>query len=339
MLAHEIEVRRVSRDQIGWATTESLRTRDGQRLLPKGGVISEQVFERWDELPDGIIHVIELEAGDLHEDVAGRRTADAVSGPGIRIEGPFNSRFNLNSRSRGLLTVDAARVHEVNAAGDLALFTRYTDQAVTEGQTVAGVKATPIVVPERDVEAVEKIAGREDVPVLDVVPFEPRAAAVVATESLHPKLRESFERRVRAKLAWYGSEQCQFGYVDADAKKVADALQGAFAGGADLIMAAGGNTLDPLDPILQAIPLIGGEMIHFGAPADPGSMFWVAESAGRPIFNLASCSMYSEATVIDLMLPLVFAGRRIEANDVLRLGYGGLLEDDMTFMFPRYDVE
>jgi hypothetical protein len=78
-------------------------------------------------------------------------------------------------------------------------------------------------------------------------------------------------------------------------------------------------------------------MIHFGAPADPGSMFWVAASDGRPIFNLASCSMYSEATVIDLMLPLVFAGRELATDDVVRLGYGGLLEDDMTFRFPKYD--
>ena len=68
-------------------------------------------------------------------------------------------------------------------------------------------------------------------------------------------------------------------------------------------------------------------------------MFWVAESDGRPIFNLASCSMYSEATVIDLMLPLAFAGRTIVSDDVLKLGYGGLLEDDMTFRFPRYDAE
>ena len=104
-------------------------------------------------------------------------------------------------------------------------------------------------------------------------------------------------------------------------------------------MAAGGNTLDPLDPVLQSLDLLGAEMIHYGAPADPGSMFWVASAGDVPIFNLASCSMYSEATVIDLMLPLVFAGRTVQSDDVARLGYGGLLEDDMTFRFPDYDSE
>jgi len=339
MLAHEIRTERVTEAQIGWATTVSLRTAGGERLLPKGGVITPEVFARWHELPDGVLHLIELEPGDMHEDVAGQRVSEAVSGPGIQIEGPFNSRFNLNSAHRGLLTVDAERVQELNAVGQLSLFTRFTDQAVVKGQTVAGVKATPIVVPESDVERIEALAACGNAPIVDVLPFVGRRAAVVATESLHPRLRESFEQRVREKLVWYGSTECSFDYVDAERDRVAAAIRAAFGDGAELIMAAGGNTLDPLDPILQALPEIGAEMVHYGAPADPGSMFWVAECDERPIFNLASCSMYSEATVIDLMLPLVFAGRRIVPDDVRRLGYGGLLEDDMTFRFPSYDEE
>lgn len=337
MLAHEMPVRRVTNDQLGWATTDSIRTEGGERLLPKGGVIDQEVLDRWSEVPDGILHLIEIEPGDMHENEAGRRAAEAVTGDGIQIEGPFNSRYNLNSRHKGLLVIDERRVHEINEIGDLSLFTRLTDQAVTGEQTVAGVKATPIVVAASDVERIEKIAAEVATPIVDVIPFRAREAAVVATESLHPRLRESFEQRVRDKLAWYGASGCSFAYVDPDADQVATELHNAFERGADLIMAAGGNTLDPLDPILQSLQQVGAEMVHYGAPADPGSMFWVAELDGKPIFNLASCSMYSESTVIDLMLPLVFAGRAIERETVARLGYGGLLEDDMTFRFPRYD--
>ena len=339
MLAHEMPVRCVTTEQIGWATTTSLRTRAGERLLAKGEVITAGVFARWSELPEGVLHLIQLEQGDIHENIAGRRVSDAVCGPGVRIEGPFNSRYNLNSAHKGLLVIDPERVQQLNAVGALSLFTRYSDQAVIAGQTVAGVKATPIVVPEADVERIEAIAQSGETPIVDVLPFQARSAAVVATESLHPRLRASFEARVRAKLGWYGSTECRFDYVDAEVGQVTAALEAAFDAGADLIMAAGGNTLDPLDPILRALPALGATMVHFGAPADPGSMFWVAECDGRPIFNLASCSMYSEATVIDLMLPLVFAGRRIVPDDVRQLGYGGLLEDDMTFRFPRYDAE
>ncbi|CAN5470770.1 molybdopterin-binding protein [soil metagenome] len=339
MLAHEIPVGRVTSEQLGWATTESIRTEGGERLLPKGGVIDEDVLARWSEIPDGTLHLIEREPGDLHENIAGRRVSEAVSGPGIEIKGPFNSRYNLNSRHKGLLIIDERRVHAINETGDLSLFTRFSEQAVTSGQTVAGVKATPIVVTEADVKRIEAIAVEGGSKIVDVLPFRAREAAVVATESLHPRLRESFEERVRDKLSWYGASGCTFAYVDPDSEQVARAVREAFDRGADLVMAAGGNTLDPLDPVLQSLALVGAEMVHYGAPADPGSMFWVASVDGRPIFNLASCSMYSEATVIDLMLPFVFAGREITAAMVARLGYGGLLEDDMTFRFPNYDAE
>ena len=339
MLAHEIPVRRVTDQQLGWATTKSIRTEGGERLLPKGGVIDEDVLSRWNEVPDGTLHLIEIEPGDIHENEAGRRVAGAVTGDGIRIEGPFNSRYNLNSRHKGLLIVDGRRVHAINEIGDLSLFTRFSDQAVVSDQTVAGVKATPIVVPASDVDRIEEIAAQDSAPIVDVLPFRPREGAVVATESLHPRLRASFEQRVRDKLAWYGGADPSFAYIDPDADQVAEAIRSAFKQGADLIMAAGGNTLDPLDPVLQSLERVGAEMVHYGAPADPGSMFWVAQLDGRPIFNLASCSMYSESTVIDLMLPFVFAGRSITRETVARLGYGGLLEDDMTFRFPHYDAE
>jgi hypothetical protein len=106
-----------------------------------------------------------------------------------------------------------------------------------------------------------------------------------------------------------------------------------------LVVAAGGNTIDPLDPIFLALSLIGGELVHFGAPSHPGSMFWLARVGTIPIFNLASCSMYSRATVADLILPLVMTGKQVTAEDIIDLGYGGLLEREMAFRFPNYDAE
>jgi hypothetical protein len=339
MLAHEVDVREVGAGQLGWAVTESVRTAGGKRLVPKGGIIDEAALAGWSDVPDGTLHLIEIESGDLHEDVAGRRVAAAVIGAGVDVEGPFHSRYNLKSRQRGLLLVDEQRVHAVNAVGAMSLFTRYSHEAVGAGKTVAGVKATPIVVPAAEVEVIEELARAGDRPIVDVLPFVPMRAAVIATEALHPRLRASFEQRVRDKLDWYGSELLGVEFVEAGAGAVASAFRSGIERDADLFMAAGGNTLDPLDPILLALSEIGAEMVHFGAPADPGSMFWVARAGERPIFNLASCSMYSEATVIDLMLPLALAGLPITAADVARLGYGGLLEDDLTFRFPDYEAE
>ena len=118
---------------------------------------------------------------------------------------------------------------------------------------------------------------------------------------------------------------------------MADAIAGAAASGSDLILTGGGNALDPLDPTLRALEEIGAEMVKFGAPAHPGSMFWLAYCGNVPIFNVASCSLYSRSTVADLVLPWIMAGERVTLDDMAAIGFGGLLDRDMAFRFPPYE--
>jgi hypothetical protein len=69
-------------------------------------------------------------------------------------------------------------------------------------------------------------------------------------------------------------------------------------------------------------------------------MFWLAYCGSVPIFNLASCSMFSRATSADLILPWIMAGERVTLDDVAELGLGGLLEGkEMAYRFPPYGQE
>lgn len=339
MKAHALRPSEIGEAQLGWAVTESLRTTGGERLLPKGGLINRETVGRMSDLEDVELHLIEPGPNDIHENEAGRRLCKAAVGPGIEIDGPHHSRFNLNAKHRGLLRVDGDMVQRINRVGEVTLFTLFDRQAVLAGKTVAGAKSTPIVVPEARVIEIERLIGEYGQPVVDVLPFQKRQAFVVATEALHERLRDRFREMVTKKLAWYGTDVIDVDFTDPDPDAVAASFRDGLNRGANVLLAAGGNTLDPLDPIFLALPRFGAKMVHFGAPADPGSMFWTANVDGKPIFNLASCAMYSQATVIDLMLPLAMAGIDIEAEHITELGYGGLLEDEMLFRFPPYDLD
>lgn len=317
--------------------TESVRTSDGKRLIAKGGLIDQATIAGFASVEDMELHLIEPEPGDIHENEAGRRLCEAAVGDGVEIDGPHHSRYNLNAKHRGLLRVDGEMVSRVNRVGQVTLFTLFDRQAVNAGKTIAGAKSTPIVVPEAEVIEIERLLEHHGEPIIDVLPFQPHAAFVVATESLHERLRDRFKEMVKQKLAWYGSNLIDVVFVDPDPDSVAAAFRDGLNRGANLFLAAGGNTLDPLDSIFLALPKFGATMVHFGAPADPGSMFWTAQVDGKPIFNLATCAMYSQATVIDLMLPLAMAGIEVNSEHIIQLGYGGLLEDEMAFRFPPYN--
>lgn len=339
MQAHELHTSDLSAGHEGWILAEDVRSSDGKRLFRKGTKVDADVLNVWPSVAPGTLHVIEPEPGDLHEDVAGWRIAEAVSGEGLTIRGPVQSRYNLVAAHKGLFRVDMDLLRAVNRVDGATVFSLLDRQPVVAGKIVAGVKVTPITLPASHVEQIEGLAASAERPPLVVLPFQPKRIFVVATEGLNERMRERFREMVERKMHWYGSDVIDVQFVDGTPDAVADSFRHGLSLGADILMAAGGNTIDPLDPIYRALDQIDARMIHFGAPAHPGSMFWLAETGNVPIFNLASCSMYSRATVADLILPLVMTGQRVVSDDIVELGYGGLLERDMAFRFPDYDSE
>src|SRR5260370_30947411 len=61
--------------------------------LRKGTVLTADHLDRVRRF--GEVHVVELEAGDLHEDVASRRLAPALSGPNLEPQPPVQSQAPL----------------------------------------------------------------------------------------------------------------------------------------------------------------------------------------------------------------------------------------------------
>lgn len=294
-----------------------------------------------DDLPllrelDRPVHAIVLEAEDVHEDDAGGRLARAVAGQGLEIRGPSFSRYNLVATHKGLLRVNAEALLALNLLPGVAIFTLEDRIPVAPGKIVCGVKVTPVAVAEatlREAEAIAAIA-----PVIEVVPFRAMQVGVISTEGPDWRVREKFESSVQQKIGWYGSEVLGFSDQPREAEAIAAEIARSIDAGADLVLAAGGNTIDPLDPTLQALELADARVVRFGAPAHPGSMFWLAYRGDVPIFNLASCSMFSKSTIADVVLPWIMTGERVSPEALAGLGFGGLLDRGMTHRFPPYDV-
>ena len=320
---------------LGAVVTEEVKA-DGRRLFHKGHRLVADDLAVLARL-NRPLHAVRLGPDDVHEDEAGRRLAAAVAGGNLEVRGPVQSRYNLVAAAKGLLRVDPEAVTALNRLPGIAVFTLQDRLPVLPGRIVAGAKITPVAVPEATVREAEALAARR--PVLRVAPFRPLSVGVVTTEGLSDKLRDRFRETVRRKVGWYGASVLRFEDLANDPAAVAPAIAGLIADGADLVLTGGGNTIDPLDPTLVALPRIGAEIVKFGAPAHPGSMFWLARRGDVPIFNLASCSMYSKATVADLILPWIMAGEGATADDLAALGYGGLLDRGMAYRFPDYERE
>jgi hypothetical protein len=287
------------------------------------------------------VAVIVMDEGDVHEDEAAVRLADAVAGTGLERRGPVQSRLDLVAVRDGVLHVRAADLERLNRIDPLEVFTRLDGSIVARGDVVASVKVAPHVVPATVVDAGVRVARGGTRPLVRVAPFRAMTVAVVVKESLRRADRARFEASVRAKVESLGSVVTAIEYVgDAD-EPVRGALErhASGPGRSHVVLTAGGRSTDPSDPFFTAIEALRGRVVRHGVPAHPGSMLWLARIGRTAILGLPTCGAYSKATAADLLLPRLLTGEPPTRRTVSHLGHGGVLTREMRFRFPPYARE
>ena len=288
--------------------------------------------------PGPAVTVVIAEAGELHEDDAAVRLAQAIAGPNLEVRGPNQSRLDLVAAVAGVVNVRIAELERLNRLDPLEVFTVFDGQIVERGDLIASVKVAPHVVDASIVEAGARIASFGSQPIVWVAAFVARRVGVVVKESVRATARERFEASVRAKIEGLGSTIIDIVYVEDDVDAV-EAAVGRFVRGADtadLVLTAGSASTDPRDAFFVAIDALGGRIVRQGVPSHPGSMLWLARVGGTAILGLPTCGAYSKATAADLLLPRLVSGEPASEKTVAKLGHGGILTRSQRFRFPPY---
>ena len=321
---------------VGRVLCHDVRDAGGKVALAKGALLDGTAARLLLTLPWDEVHLLAVDAGDLHEEDAGRRLARAATGDGVEVKGYTGGQWTLTATRRGLLLIDTRRLAEVNTHEGIAVFTLFDGQPVERGETVAKAKVTPLVIGGDIVRAVEKAAGDG---VVSVSRFHPAVVGAVARESLEPRQRARFESALRQKIDWFGSRLLDIRFAEPSARGVADELTSLRDAGAGVLIVAGASALDPLDPVFGGLTLLGARMERHGAPAHPGSLLWLARWQELPVLGMPTCGMFSQATTFDLVLPHLLAGERVGNREIAALGHGGLLSREMAYRFPPYRAD
>src|SRR4051794_33533638 len=123
MRAHALNAADVMTAQLGWVVAHDVPARDGGSALRKGTLLDTAALDALASATFGEVHLLEPEAGELHEDTAGLRVAHAVAGDGVNVSGPLQSHYDLIATVRGLLRVDAALVGALNDIDGVTVYT------------------------------------------------------------------------------------------------------------------------------------------------------------------------------------------------------------------------
>jgi hypothetical protein len=270
------------------------------------------------------LEVVQPEPGEVTQPEASRLIAEAVTGSGLVAEPPHQGQVLVRAAIDGLLRVRGSGVVEANALGAVLLVTALDGRRVTVGKAVALVKAASLWVGLAELDRTRVKIG--DSPLLHVAPFVVREAAFLAGPNVRKANVTAAAASLGRTLGRFNTSLIAAEQVMDDPPAIASAYHRLQHAGAEVILIGGSIVLDPGDPFLVAVELLGGEIVCRGAPVDPGTMFWVARVGSGILLGLASCEMYGRLSVLDLILPFALARETITPELFAELGYGGLLE-------------
>ena len=301
----------------------------------KGHIVTEEDIPMLLSMGKEHLYVWELVEGILHEDDAARRLLTLCKNENMSSTEPKEGKIELIASCDGLFTVDTQRLCAVNSQDEVMIATRHGNTAVHKGDKLAGMRVIPLVIEEEKLKAAKEAAG--DAPLLRLVPFIKRTAAIVTTGSEVAKgiIKDAFTPVVVKKLEAFGISVIHHAIVGDEPEKVVAEILKAKESGAEIIICTGGMSVDPDDSTPGAIRASGARVVRYGAPVLPGAMLLIGYyDDGTPVLGLPGCVMYAKATIFDLLLPRIAADVPITREEIASLGHGGLCLGCESCHFP-----
>ncbi|HWA80165.1 MAG TPA: molybdopterin-binding/glycosyltransferase family 2 protein, partial [Acetobacteraceae bacterium] len=308
------------------------------RMLRKGTLLDEAAIAALAEAGHPNVIAARLEPGDVPEDVAADRLANALLSPLLGRSRAATGRVNLHAEAPGLLRVDTDKIERLNRLDEALTLATLPDHAVVAPkEMVATIKIIPFAVPGTTL-AVAETLSRQERPLLRLLPFRHLRVGLVLTEL--PGMKESaIEHTIRATesrvMALTGTLLPPL-RAKHMAEPVAAALRKLLAEGADILLVAGASAVvDRRDVGPEGIVQAGGHILHFGMPVDPGNLICLGEIGEKPALVLPGCARSPKINGIDFVLSRLFAGEKVGAAEIASMGIGGLLKEIETRPMPR----
>ena len=311
--------------------------RDGFKgaAFRRGHVITEADIPALLDLGKRTVFIWEENAGELHEEDCARRLAAMAPVKGAHYTEPSEGKVLLMADRRGMFRVNTRLLERINSIGDITIAALPDHYPAEPGARLASMRIVPLVTKQTQIEQAEALCREEKL--LDLRPYRERKLGVVITgsEIYTGRIQDKFEPVIRAKMAQYPCEIVGVTVCDDDLDMIVDAAKGHLANGADFLIFTGGMSVDPDDLTPTAIRRLGAEIITHGMPAQPGNMTLVAYLDQIPILGVPGAAISMPTTMLDVLLPQIFAGDRFTKADLIRLGDGGLCQLCKPCHFPN----
>ena len=299
-------------------------------VFKKGHVVTSEDIPVLLSVGKENLYVWEKTENLLHENEAAEILREICMGNSSLMEygEASEGKIDIKSAVTGLLKIRSENLFNVNSLGEMMIATIHGNTVVHPGDKICGTRIIPLAIEKEKMLEAKKIAG--DQPILSILPINPAKVGVVVTGSEIEKglIKDSFTPVLEKKFKEFGCTVMGKKITGDSTEKIVSAIHEFSSEGANLILCTGGMSVDPDDRTPLAIRQSGAKIVTYGAPVLPGAMFllsYLDSPRGEiPVLGLPGCVMFAGRTVFDLVLPRILAGEKLEKNDIVSYGEGGL---------------
>ncbi len=305
------------------------------RAYRKGHIIKEEDVSKLLSLGKDHIYILEMGEDELHENDAAIILGDLGSGENTKLSEEIKEgKIDFYASVDGLLKVDSEKLFELNMLGDVSFGTLTQNIPVKKGEKIAGARVIPLIIEKDKIEKAKEIITKK---LVEVKAFKKMKIGIVTTgnEVYYKRIIDKFGPVVEDKVREYNCNVMGQIIVPDNKEMIKAAIKTHIENGVEMVICTGGMSVDPDDLTPSSIIELGGELVSYGSPVLPGSMFLLSYLGDIPIMGLPGCVMYSKKTIFDLVLPRVLIGEKLTVEDIMRYGHGGLCQDCKVCRYPN----
>ncbi|MBR8702295.1 hypothetical protein IX317_002218 [Fusobacterium sp. DD29] len=305
------------------------------RAFKKGHIITKEDIPKLLNLGKDHIYVFELGDTGVHENDAAVILGNVGRGKHVATSTEIKEgKINFTALCDGILKINKNKLLELNMLGEMSFATLPDNYPVKKGQNIAAARVIPLVIKKEKMDKVQEIIKR---PLLNVRPFKTYKVGIIVTgnEVFYGRIEDKFTDVIKRKIGEYNCTIVGHLFCPDDKEIIKQSAEQLLRQGANMLIFTGGMSVDPDDTTPTAIMEMGGELVTYGAPVLPGSMFLLSYLGKIPMMGLPGCVMFAKRTVFDLVLSRVMTGERLTTKQIMQYGNGGLCQSCDICTYPN----
>ena len=309
----------------------------GRERFRKGKLLDEKDVSKLIRYGYDHVAVARLEDHDTEENLAAKRVAENIhfiaEPENFKKSTAFTGRVNIFARSTGIVIFDEESLIKANAIDNMITIATVPNYSqVSKGFIVATVKIISYGVMTLKLEKVASLVTGT------IRLKKPKySSAHLITTKISRGTSDKALRAIKSRTDILGLSFTVNKDIPHNEGNLKEAIDDSKSDVILILTASATSDISDVAPM--AVKSLGGNILRFGIPVDPGNLLFLGMLSDKPIIGLPGCAKSPAINGADWVISRVVCGHIPDEREFASMGVGGLLKENNSRPMPRLKSE